>query len=204
MKSFIELLEVSRILLSPNGCPWDRKQTLESLQPYLLEELYEVFDAIDHEDYENLSEELGDLLYGIIFLTHLAEKENFFTLEIVLTQIKNKLVRRHPHVFGGENLKTMEEVAERWEEIKKNEPEKKKRKTIFEGIPKHLPALSRAQKILNKLHLNSEKTFETEEEFVKEMFELVKAAENSGIDAEKALRKGLVALEKTTGEEPKT
>lgn len=202
MKSFLELINISKILLGPNGCPWDQKQTLESLQPYLLEELYEIFDAIDHQDYENLSEEIGDLFYGIIFLIHVAEKENFLTLEEVLTQVKEKLIRRHPHVFAGEDLKTIEEIGNRWDEIKKTE--KTQRKSIFEGIPKYLPALSRAQKIFHKLKSTTKKKYISEAAFIKEIFEVVKAAENSGIDAENVLRKGLRELEKTTGEKPKT
>lgn len=205
MKAFLELLEVSDILMGAQGCPWDREQTFRTLQPHILEELYEVFDAIDEKNFENLQEELGDLFYGILFLIKIAEKESLFNLETVLAKIKNKLVRRHPHVFAGEDLKTTKEIEHRWNEIKKNEPEQKKRKTIFEGIPKHLPSLAKAQKIFHKLGESTEKRLSSEEEFVKEIFELIKAAEQSNIDAESALRRGIINLEKkTTGEGLKT
>lgn len=125
MKIFDELLEVADQLNGPKGCPWDRKQTFESLQKYVLEEAEEVSLAVSNKDYENLKEELGDLLYTIIFYAKIASKKNLFAIEDIISGVKEKLVRRHPHVFGEEEILDAESVSKRWQEIKEEERKQK-------------------------------------------------------------------------------
>jgi MazG family protein len=128
-------------------CPWDRKQTPESLRQYILEEAYEVIDAIDHSAWDNLKNELGDLLLQIIFQAKVGEERNRFNLEEVIHTINEKLIRRHPHVFGNIVVKDAEEVKENWEQIKLNQ---ESRKSILDGIPQELSSLLRAQRIQEK------------------------------------------------------
>ena len=132
-------------LRSPSGCPWDLKQSHESLRPYLLEEAYEVLDAIDSNDPDQLCEELGDLLLQIVFHSRLAEEQRHFDLQDVISAISEKMLRRHPHVFGNETASTPQEVRDRWEELKREEG-----RSIFAGLPQHLPALLRAQRVGEK------------------------------------------------------
>jgi tetrapyrrole methylase family protein/MazG family protein len=139
------LYDIMARLRAPDGCPWDREQTHESLKPYLVEEAYEVMEAIDAESPPDLCEELGDLLLQIIFHAQLAEEEGQFHLGDVIDAISEKMVRRHPHVFGHESIETSDEVLDRWEEIKLAEG-----RTLFGGTPKALPALLRAQRIGEK------------------------------------------------------
>jgi MazG family protein len=118
---FETLLELMERLRGPGGCPWDREQTLESLRPYLIEETYEVLEAIERRDWAHLPDELGDLQLQIVFQAQIASEEGHFTIQDVLERITDKLVRRHPHVFGSESLGTAGEVVHRWEEIKQQE-----------------------------------------------------------------------------------
>jgi MazG family protein len=118
---FETLLGLMERLRGPGGCPWDREQTLESLRPYLIEETYEVLEAIERRDWAHLPEELGDLQLQIVFQAQIASEEGHFTIQDVLERISDKLVRRHPHVFGSESLGTAGEVVHRWEEIKQQE-----------------------------------------------------------------------------------
>ena len=144
--SFDDLVEIMRKLRSPEGCPWDREQTHESLVPYLIEETYEVVDAITKRDYENLREELGDLLLQVVFHSQIASEEGKFTIDDVVDGICKKLIFRHPHVFGDrDDIKTSEDVLEKWEEFKKKEG--KKRESLLDGIPESLPALDYALKL---------------------------------------------------------
>jgi len=123
MKNFDDLSKLCDILLGPDGCPWDKEQTLESLKKYIIEEAQEVSEAIDLKDWTNLKEELGDVLYNIIFMAKLAEKSKKFDMAEVIDGIYKKLVRRHPHIFGERKLKASEEVKKAWQEIKKKEKE---------------------------------------------------------------------------------
>ncbi len=141
-----ELIEVMDKLLGEEGCPWDREQTHESLQRYLLEETYEVMEAIQESDMNKLREELGDLLLQVVFHAMLAEKAGNFTLDDVVHIISQKMIQRHPHVFGNMDLKTSDDVMENWEGFKKKEG----KKYLLEGIPKFLPALLRALKMQEK------------------------------------------------------
>lgn len=137
-------------LRAPGGCPWDRKQTFDSIKPYTLEETYEVLDAIDKRDWPGLSEELGDLLLQPVFLAAIAEEEGLFTIADSLMAINEKLVRRHPHIFGDAKADTSEDVKIRWDQIKAQEkagaPEDANR-SILDSTPRNFPALVEAHKI---------------------------------------------------------
>jgi MazG family protein len=154
---FDELVKIMATLRGPEGCPWDREQTLSSLRPFLLEETYEALAALDHGDMAGLREELGDLLFEIVFLARLAEEGGHFTVADAAADVGAKLVRRHPHVFGDEpRLTKAGEVIGKWEEMKAKEAGShgsdrssgssgsRKRKTLLSGVPETLPALLRA------------------------------------------------------------
>jgi MazG family protein len=143
---FDELVQIMARLRSPDGCPWDREQTLRSLRPFLLEETYEALEALDNGDSAGLCEELGDLLLEIVFLSRIAEESGGFTVTDAIDAIARKLVRRHPHVFGDDNkLTTPHEVRGKWEEMKASERSTAgTEKTVLGGVPRTLPALLRA------------------------------------------------------------
>lgn len=131
-------------LRGEQGCPWDRKQTLDSLKIYLLEETYELAEALDRKAADEVKEELGDLFFQIVFLSHLYEEQGVFDLNQVMETIYRKMVRRHPHVFGDKKWEKAEEVVQGWQDIKAGE---KKERDPFESIPEHLPALLKAHRI---------------------------------------------------------
>lgn len=141
-----ELIRIMATLRSPQGCPWDREQTLESLRPFLLEETYEALEAIDRGDPRALCEELGDVLFEVVFLSCIAEEHGHFTMADVASGVAAKLVRRHPHVFGdAEKLGSADAVLVKWEELKAAEkPAGTAPKTLLSGVPIALPALLRA------------------------------------------------------------
>lgn len=145
-EAFNRLTEIMKKLLDPGGCPWDREQTHESLKPYIIEESYEVCDAIDEGDENDLKEELGDVALQVVFHAELARRAGMFDITDVLEGISEKLVRRHPHVFAKGDAKTSSEVLNRWEEIKKKEKSRKKQEaaSILDGIPRDMPALAMA------------------------------------------------------------
>ncbi len=151
--AFESFQEVVARLRAPDGCPWDRKQTHKSLRPYLLEETYEVLDALDRDDPQALMEELGDLLLQILMHTQIATEEGEFTMPDVLRHIHRKMVRRHPHVFGDVQVRDADEVLRNWEQIKKQEEKAqgRARKSILEGVGKALPALAKAQAVQRKV-----------------------------------------------------
>lgn len=151
-RDFNKLREVIAELRGPNGCPWDKKQTHQSLKKYLLEEAYEVLDAIDEEDDEHLAEELGDVLLQIMLHAQIGEDAGLFTVDDVVASITEKMIRRHPHVFETENLHDANEVIKQWDEIKKQEKEQSgsPENSILAGIPKSMPALYRAAKLQKK------------------------------------------------------
>jgi len=144
------LREIMAQLRSPNGCPWDQKQTHQSLIKYLLEETYEVIDAINQAEPKLLAEELGDLLLQIVFHAQIAEENQHFTLDDSIQSICEKLIRRHPHVFGDRQVESVSDVLRNWEEIKKQEANNQYRTSLLDGIPAHLPALARAEKVQSK------------------------------------------------------
>ena len=198
MKEFDRLIEIADALHGPNGCPWDKKQTFQSLRSHVLEEVHELLDSIDEEDFKGMVEELGDILFQILFFAKLGEKSKTFTLEDIITIVSEKLVRRHPHVFGDLKVETSEEVIHHWERVKKEE--KKERKSALEGIPKTLNGLARAQKVISKLHREKialpEKESSAEISFGDQLLDLVIQAQAEDVDAESALRTALKRYEK--------
>lgn len=147
-EKFAELVKVMARLRAPGGCPWDRKQTFDTIKAYTLEETYEVMDAIERRDWPALVEELGDLLLQPVFLAEIASEEGSFTICDSLDAINQKLVRRHPHVFGDAKADTAEDVKQRWDEIKTREKgERTQARSVLEGVPRNVPALVEAEKI---------------------------------------------------------
>jgi len=152
MREFDRLVEIVNMLRSPQGCPWDREQTIHSLKPFVLEETYEVLEAIDREDHASLCEELGDFVFEAVFVAQLESESGRFTIADALTSIADKLVRRHPHVFargsGEPPLSSAGEVLTKWEQIKARERDgTAKPQSRLGGIPAALPALLRAYQI---------------------------------------------------------
>lgn len=148
---FQRLVEIMAKLRAPGGCPWDREQTLDTLKPYLLEETYEVLDAIDACDWPGLADELGDLLLQPVFQAQLASEDGKFNIEDALDAICNKLVRRHPHVFADGKAKTPDDVKRRWDEIKAEERKGKENANgLLDSIPRNAPALVEARQISSK------------------------------------------------------
>jgi MazG family protein len=148
VSSIYRLREIVARLRAPDGCPWDREQTHESLKPHLVEECYELIDAIDDRDDETMREELGDLLLQVVMHAQMASEEGRFDFDSVAGSIAEKLVRRHPHVFSDTKLSTSDAVLRQWDAIKRHE--KKDRESVLDGVPRLLPALARAQKIQSK------------------------------------------------------
>ena len=149
---FDRLVQIMAALRAPDGCPWDRKQTHDSLKPYLLEETYEVLETIDQQDMGKLREELGDLLLQILFHAQIAAEERRFTIEDVMRLLADKLIRRHPHVFNrpasGQESLSPEAVYGKWEQIKRQEREAAGRtQSVLDGVPNTLPALLRAYQV---------------------------------------------------------
>ena len=151
-EKFETLVQVMSRVRAPGGCPWDRKQTFDTIKSYLLEETYEVMDAIDARDWRGLAEELGDLLLQPVFLAEMAAEQNLFTISDSLDAINEKLVRRHPHVFADGVAETPEDVKQRWDEIKKHEKPAGTSigESVLDGVPRNLPALVEADKISHK------------------------------------------------------
>ena len=148
--SYEDLLEIMRILRSPQGCPWDREQDHESLKKYLIEETYEVIEAIDMKNPEKLCEELGDVLLQVVFHSRIAEENGQFSMEDVIQTVSEKMVNRHKHVFGFERAETADDVLDLWEKIKREEKGCKDQTSVLEGVPSVLPALMRSYKIQEK------------------------------------------------------
>ncbi len=205
------LVEVMRRLLAPDGCPWDREQTLATLRPFVIEEAHEVVDAIDSGSPAELREELGDLLMQIVFQSALTERQGWFGLDDVVDGICEKLVRRHPHVFGDTQVSGTDEVLTNWEKLKAAE---KKDRGVLDGLPRSLPALLRAVRIGEKaarvgydwpdlsgvrtkvdeelaeldLALDGDDAARVQEELGDVLFALASLARKRGVDPEAALR----------------
>lgn len=148
MDNLQKLLDIMERLRSDDGCPWDREQTKETLTPYLVEETYEVIEAIEEGAPRKIKEELGDLLFQIVFHCQIAKERGEFSMEDVIDDISRKMIGRHPHVFGDANYETSEQVLKQWEERKREEG--KNRESILEGIPKELPSLLKAHRIQSR------------------------------------------------------
>ena len=151
-----KLVDLVERLRGPDGCPWDREQTRETLKPMLIEEAYEVLDALDSHDPKELREELGDLLFQVLFHARIADEKGEFHLADVIDRLHEKMVRRHPHVFGNADLKTAEDVLRNWEDIKADEKGTRSSsspdstQSILDGLPSRLPALHQAYQMTAK------------------------------------------------------
>ena len=214
MSEFYRLVEVMKKLRAPDGCPWDREQTLESLKKTLVEECYEVVEVMEEEKHEELKGELGDLLLQVVFQAEIMEEKKYFNIDDVCHEITEKLIRRHPHIFGDVSVENSEEVLVNWEEIKKKEKAHKHRESVLDGIPKTMPPLERAFKVQNKIKkfdfepktkeeslLRVEKTFEElknsldfdkekmKKEYGKLLFSLVNLGKIMDIEPYEELRK---------------
>lgn len=219
--AFGELVAIMAALRSEKGCPWDRQQTHQTLKRYLLEEAYEVLEAIDQGSSEVLCEELGDLLLQVVFHAQLEAEGGRFTIDDVARRICDKLYHRHPHVFGSEEVAEAQEVLRRWEHWKQQENAHRPRRSWMDGIPRSLPALARALKVqkraaqvgfdwpqvegtlekvaeeveeLRQAHRRGEAS-RVEEEFGDLLFALVNVARFLQIDPEEALRRATLRFE---------
>ncbi|QIA52479.1 nucleoside triphosphate pyrophosphohydrolase [Pantoea agglomerans] len=153
MNAIERLLGIMKTLRDPqNGCPWDREQTFATIAPYTLEETYEVLDAIQREDFDDLRGELGDLLFQVVFYAQMASEQDRFNFEDICHAISDKLERRHPHIFGDATAETSSEVLKNWEVIKTAERADKAQHSALDDIPRALPALMRAHKIQKRCH----------------------------------------------------
>jgi MazG family protein len=148
-RTFDELVKLMTTLRGPNGCPWDRKQTLTDLKPYVIEEAYEVVDAIDRDDRTALVEEVGDHLLEAVFIAEITREEGTFDIYDSITAVHDKLVRRHPHVFGDVEAGDAEQVLVNWEKQKSDE-RKAEKKSVLSGVPQSLPALLKASRLTEK------------------------------------------------------
>lgn len=185
---FKHLEEVVALLRSPEGCPWDREQTHDSLKTCLIEETYEVLDAIDREDVDNLIEELGDLMLQVVFHSQIAKEHGQFDINHVITGICEKMIHRHPHIFGGIEVSSSEEVLENWEAIKKQEKGSITHTQMLKDIPKGLPALMRAKKVQKKASMvgfdwdKAEDAFDKLEEEIAELKEVYLEDNEAALD----------------------
>ena len=202
------LIEIVRTLRSPGGCPWDRAQTFESLQSCLLEEAHEAAEAVDERDADGLAEELGDLLTVIALYAQIGSERGETDLCGVLNRNNAKLIRRHPHVFGGREAKTVDEAVRSWENAKRTEAGYDRRESALDGIPKRLPALSaaveiqkKAERVLPNWDADAESpdweallqpnldTERTREAIGGALYALAETARAAGVDPEAALRR---------------
>jgi MazG family protein len=151
-EKFQRLVDIMARLRAPGGCPWDREQTFDSIKPYTLEETYEVLDAIDRQDWPDLAEELGDFLLQAVFYAQIAAEKDLFRIENALNSINEKLIRRHPHVFGDQSAETSGDVKRIWGEVKAAEKKEsgKPPETLLSGVPRALPALVEPQQIASR------------------------------------------------------
>jgi MazG family protein len=151
-EKFQQLVEIMARLRAPDGCPWDREQSFDSIKVYTLEETYEVLDAIDRRDWEDLRSELGDFMLQAVFFAQMAGEQGLFDIGGSLDAINEKLIRRHPHVFADESAKTGDDVKKRWDEIKAEERKQKKEapQDLLSSVPRALPALVEAQQITSR------------------------------------------------------
>lgn len=207
-KAFVEFVEIVERLRGENGCPWDKVQTHKSVEKNFIEEVYEVIDAIECEEFSELKEELGDVLLQVVFHAQMAKEENKFDIEDVIDAISQKIVYRHPHVFGNVKVTGVEDVLKNWEALKKKE---KETKSVLEGVPKHLPALIKAYRVGEKVaqekldwdtsedvfskldeeikELKYAKAEDREEELGDVLFTVVNIARKEDIDPHRALNK---------------
>jgi tetrapyrrole methylase family protein/MazG family protein len=186
-EKFQRLVEIMARLRGPNGCPWDREQTFDTIKPYTLEETYEVLDAIDRGEWQELAEELGDFMLQAVFYAQMAAEQQLFRIEDSLDAINQKLIRRHPHVFADESAETAGDVKRIWGEIKAAEKKDKGKadQTLLGGVPRALPALVEAQQIASRaagVGFDWEKPEQVIEKLHEELAELDEARRNCSQD----------------------
>lgn len=191
-KDFYEFCDIVEKLRAPGGCPWDREQTHESLKKHLIEEAYEVADAIEDGNPMEIADELGDVLLQVVMHAQIGKEEGTFDINDVTDLVSRKMIERHPHVFGDVTVKNSEEVLDNWEEIKKAQRGQKSVYEAMESVTKSLPALSRTQKVIGKavkgkLYNIEEETTLSKDELGEKIFALCAVAYKSGIDAEESL-----------------
>jgi len=189
-EKFERLVEIMATLRGPNGCPWDKQQDFNSLKPMLVEEVYEVLEAVENGDFDGISEELGDLLLHVVFHAYLGKEAGQFDINTVIDKISEKLVRRHPHVFGTESASTADEVIKNWEAIKAQEKAQKlknrtpEQRSLLEGIPSKLPAIHEAHQISSRAARvgfdwpDVEAIFDKLQEEVRELKEVISTADD--------------------------
>src|SRR5579883_120980 len=191
-EKFERLVAIMSRLRAPGGCPWDREQTFDTIKPYLLEETYEVLDAIDRRDWAGLAEELGDLMLEVVFFAEMAAEDNTFRIDDSLDLVCEKLIRRHPHVFGDATAKTAADVTRRWDEIKADEKKSKgvEHKSRLDSVPRNMPGLVEAQQISSKAAgvgfdwENAEQVLEKLEEELHELANARQSASQPEIEGE--------------------
>jgi MazG family protein len=222
LKNIDALLEIMRVLRAPDGCPWDREQNFASIAPYTIEEAYEVADAIDRKDFAALKSELGDLLFQAVYHAQMADEEQLFSFADVVQAIAEKLIRRHPHVFGSAQIETAADQTAHWEVVKAAERGHAGHKSVLDDVPLTLPALLRAEKLMKRAarvgffwqepkNVIAKIREETEElvqevergdaekaaeEFGDVLFVLANLARHLGIDPEESLRRTNVKFER--------
>lgn len=202
MRPMDRLLEIMAALRGPDGCPWDKQQDHASIRFHAVEEVYEMIDAIEAGDDLELQEELGDLLLQVVFHAQLARERGAFDFEAVCRRIAEKLIRRHPHVFGDKQASTAEAVWAQWEQIKQGEKEgtRHQRESCLDGIPRHLPSLLRIEKLVKKARKAGlaeaheklpgiENPRPSKAEVAALLFDLTAYAKEHGWSAEELLRK---------------
>ncbi len=215
LRNIDALLEIMRVLRAPDGCPWDREQDFASIAPYTIEEAYEVADAIDRKDFAALKSELGDLLFQAVYHAQMADEERLFSFADIVEAIAEKLIRRHPHVFGSASIETAADQTAHWEVVKAAERGRAGHQSALDDVPLALPALRRAEKLMKraarvgffweqpkdivaKIREETEELVEevergdnekAAEEFGDVLFVLANLARHLGIDPEESLRR---------------
>jgi MazG family protein len=191
----LQLLDVMTRLRAPDGCPWDKEQDHMTLRQHAVEEVYELIDAIEARDDHEMAEELGDVLLQVVFHCQLARERGVFDFDQVAQTLVDKLIRRHPHVFGDVKVKDVDQVWANWEQIKKSEKDgtQHERPSTLDGIPRHLPALLRAEKLVKKARKSGlmEKPAKARIDktaIARQLFDLTADAQAAGVSAEALLR----------------
>jgi tetrapyrrole methylase family protein/MazG family protein len=188
-RSFDDLVNLMKTLRGPDGCPWDRKQSLPDLKPFVIEEAYEVVDAVDRDDRQALMEEVGDLLLESVFIAEITREEGSFDIYDSITSVHDKLVRRHPHVFADVEANDAEQVLVNWEK-QKNEERKAENKSVLSGVPASLPAALKASRLTEKAARvgfdwrKTDDVFDKLDEEIGELREAVKGGDTSRIEDE--------------------